>query len=80
LRRRGAGQNYLLLVSDNKERVHGAQQKLRLRQARALPIFVAARSRAFHLDPKGPGDGYSLYLDVEHADGTFAYGYEIPFR
>lgn len=23
---------------------------------------------------------YSLYFDLEHADGTFTYGYTLPFR
>jgi len=75
-----AAQTYLMLSSDSKEQVYGAQQKIWLNQQdRPMPIFVAARSRAFGLDPRGIGDGYSLYLDIEHIDGTSAYGYQVYF-
>jgi len=61
-------------------RVMGALQSLLIRHADRVPLLVGARSRAeidhhseLHAD-------YSLYIDLEYDDGSFSYGYMLPFR
>ena len=63
-------------------RVTGASQKVGLHQAAAAPLFLAAWSACSDVPSQGPhdvGPDYSLYVDVEHSDGTSAYGYHVPF-
>eukprot|EP00238_Polyblepharides_amylifera_P005084 CAMPEP_0196593820 /NCGR_PEP_ID=MMETSP1081-20130531/76657_1 /TAXON_ID=36882 /ORGANISM="Pyramimonas amylifera, Strain CCMP720" /LENGTH=376 /DNA_ID=CAMNT_0041917915 /DNA_START=48 /DNA_END=1175 /DNA_ORIENTATION=- len=71
--------NFLTLQSPDGESVFGAQQKVWIRQAQPEPLLVAARSRARSMFPRGQWEGYTLYLDVEHTDGSSSYGYQVVF-
>ena len=50
----------------------GVLQPVELRQTKPEPIFAVAYSKAEAV--KGPAsDGYSLYLDIQHTDGTTTF-------
>ncbi|KAK3272752.1 hypothetical protein CYMTET_18974 [Cymbomonas tetramitiformis] len=74
------GGNFLTVESESVDSVLGAQQKIWLRQERAVPLLVAARGRARDLSSRELNSGYSVYLDLEHTDGTSTFGYTLPFH
>ncbi|XRB18115.1 glycosyltransferase family 2 protein [Pseudoscourfieldia marina] len=76
------GENHLAVTEGASDRVGGAHQKVLLNQVVASPVFVSAWSACADVPSSGPDDvgpDYALYVDVEHNDGTSAYGYHVPF-
>ena len=57
----------------------GARQVIKLGRKSENPIFIAAQSTKLEGAPSKYLGGYSIYVDLEYADGTMGYGYTIPF-
>eukprot|EP00899_Mesostigma_viride_P026295 jgi/Mesvir1/6850/Mv09023-RA.1 len=71
----------LHMLSMSTSEVLGASQVVDLHQSLPMPIFVAAHSKAKNVvgesDTRNPH--YSLYLDLNYADGTETYGVALKF-
>ena len=69
---RGASQG-IRCVAEKTEDQHGAGQLVTLNQIEPRPIVASGWSRAEHVD--GAADnGYSVYVDVNYADGDHLWG------
>ncbi len=65
-------------VAGNTEEQHGAGQLVKLDQTAPRPIVISGWSRAVNVD--GAADnGYSVYVDVNYADGGHLWGQTACF-
>jgi len=73
------GQTFFCDNSADAKSQRGAAQSVVLNQVRPEPIVASAWSRAEDVGG-GPDSDYSLYLDLEYADGTPLWGQTGNFR
>lgn len=57
----------------------GASQQVTLHQTEPQPLVVSGWSKAENVSGE-PDPGYSLYLDLEYADGSYLYGQVAKFN
>lgn len=70
-----------VFVCDNGEDAEarrGVAQGVVLNQETPMPVFAEAWSKAENVGAS-PDSDYSLYLDIQYADGTFLWGQNAPF-
>ncbi len=65
-------------ASTDEHEQRGAAQTVELNQIRPLPVVAGGWSRAEGVDGS-PTSGYSLYVDIDYADGTHLWGQTANF-
>jgi hypothetical protein len=60
--------------------IAGVVQDVKLNQTEAKPIKFSAESKSEMISGDLDSENYSIYLDIEHSDGTFTYGVSAPFK
>jgi len=72
------GKRSLRCVNATHGEKRGAQFNCVLNQPTPMPVVITGWSRPAGVDGI-PDSDYSLYVDVEYADGTYLYGQNAPF-
>ena len=72
------GTRSLRCVNSTHGEKRGAQFNCVLDQPTPMPVVITGWSRPEGVDGI-PDSDYSLYVDVEYADGTYLYGQNVPF-
>ncbi|MGD9495520.1 MAG: hypothetical protein AB7Y46_04320, partial [Armatimonadota bacterium] len=72
------GRRSVRISSDDPQRQYGVLFEVELNQQRPAPVVASAWSRAEGVDGT-PASGYSLWLDIEFADGSNLWGQNAPF-